>query len=466
MRDKVAKKRTLGVFHNLSFGYANFFDSNMKTTAVALKFTSLLLLLGTVVACKKIDINFGENTITDPNIAFIDTISYQLSTIQVDSFITSQTNALLIGQHTDAELGTTKADTYFHIATPGVGSIPDGAMYDSTRLLIVPSGSYYGDTTAPVTMQAFLLSEQLTLEGNTYFYNTHSFTTELSYIGALTTIIRPSVKDTISIPISNTLGANLYRMIRVSSDTLTDNNHFFQYVKGIAIKGTSSNKAVYSFNNTDATVMLRIYYHYTNPFPQTDYVTSKYVADNLQFNHMEWNRAATALAAFTPNTRQILSSTATGNKAFIQNAGGLQLRIDLPYIRSFRTEDTYRKILKAEMYVRPYAYTTSSVYPLPAIITLYTATADNIPGSAVLDKTAGSSQAISPTIDYLYGKDTYYKFDISNYVTDVIDGTTDTYDGLFLQTPAYSTNDAIDRLILANSSLYKSIEIRIYRLAL
>jgi hypothetical protein len=37
---------------------------------------------------------------------------------------------------------------------------------------------------------------------------------------------------------------------------------------------------------------------------------------------------------------------------------------------------------------------------------------------------------------------------------------------LFLETPAYLSNSAIDRLILSNQSLYKSIEVRIYRLSL
>lgn len=437
----------------------------MKTTAVALKITGLLLLSGIMVSCKKVDIAFGDTTITDPNISYIDTLTYRISTIQSDSFITSQTSALLIGNHTDTAFGTMKAETYFHLATPGISSLPDNIVYDSTRLLVVPDGNYYGDTTAPFTLQAYQLTEDLSLESNTYFYNTQHFSTATTPFATGTAIVRPGVKDTFSLALNNSIGTTLLRMIRTSSDTLTDNDHFYQYLKGVSIKGISTNKAVYSFSASTTTTMLRVYYHYSNPFPQTGYITSSLVADNLQFNHVETSRTGTPLQAFTPNTKQVISSTLTGNKSYIQTTGGLQIRIDLPSLRSFRTEDAYRKILKAEMYVRPYGWTSSSLYPLPATLTLYTATDDNIPGSVVLNKTTSSTQSIAPTIDYLYGQNTYYLFDISNYVNSVITGATDTYDGLFLETPAYSTNNAVDRLVLANAPLYKSIEIRIYRLA-
>lgn len=255
-------------------------------------------------------------------------------------------------------------------------------------------------------------------------------------------------------------------MMKVNSDTLLDNDHFFQYIKGISIKGTAGNQAVYSFNCTDSTLFLRLYYHYTNPDPQVAYVDSKYLADNLQFNHVATNRTGTALQALTPFTGQRISSQLTGNKSYIQNAGGLQLRIDLPYLRNFKTESTYRKILKAELYIRPYNYSSASIYKLPSSFTLLTATNDNYPGAYILDKNTGQQQTVAPVIDNLYGTDTYYLFNISNYVTDIIDGATENYEGLFLQAPAYLTNNAIDRLILAQSALYKSVEIRIYRLSL
>jgi hypothetical protein len=255
-------------------------------------------------------------------------------------------------------------------------------------------------------------------------------------------------------------------MIRRSSDTLSDNDHYYQFIKGISIKGVSSNNVIYSFSASDTALFLRMYYHYTNPDPQTGYVDSKYLADNLQFNHIETVRTGTALQAFTSFAKQRISSTLTGNKSYIQNTGGLQLRIDLPSLRNYKTEETYKKILKAELYIRPYNYTFNSLYSLPKTLTLYTATDDNIPGTTVLDKNTGTSQSVAPTIDYLYGKDTYYKFNISNYVTDIINGTTETYDGLFLVAPGYLSNNAVDRLILANPALYKSVEIRIYRLSL
>lgn len=158
-----------------------------KRTVLPIKIIALFFVIIMGVSCKKVDISFGESTITDPNIAFIDTISYQLSTIQSDSFITSQSGALLIGRHTDAELGTMQAETYFHLATPGTGRIPDGAVYDSAKLFVKLNGSYYGDTLQPFTLHAYTLSENISLEdNNTYFYNPQQFTTSATSFAAAT----------------------------------------------------------------------------------------------------------------------------------------------------------------------------------------------------------------------------------------------------------------------------------------
>jgi len=427
----------------------------------------LVLFMGLLNACTKVDINFGDAGITDPAIAYIDTVSYTLSTVKMDSFITSQSGANMIGHHNDPELGAMDAEAYFHLGTPGLNQVTSYGIYDSAKLFIQPNGRYYGDTTLPFSVQVYTLGEDIDIGDQTYFYNTKSFAVNANMIASATQIIKPTLQEQIGIPVNNSFATVLFNMLKNNSDTIGTNEVFYRYIKGISIKGTSANNAVYSFNAADSNVYMRIYYHTSNPNLETATVDFKLQNDNLQFNHITNNRTGTDLqnipSGISPRS---ISSTLTGNRSFLQTAGGLEVRIDLPYLRNFRTENIYRKILKAELYIRPYNYKIAASYPLPSPVVLHQITDDNYPDSTVLDNVNFAQQSVTPVIDQLYGRDNYYLYDITAYINNIVNGNSEIYKGLTLQTPAGSTYGAVDRLILSNSNLYKSIEVRIYRLAL
>jgi len=438
----------------------------MQQKNILWKATTIFSLLFIIASCTKVDVKFGDSTIEDPNISYIDTISYTLSTIVEDSFVTSQTGNCLIGKHTDGDFGTMEAETFMHIGAAGINQVASIAVYDSAKLWIQQNGNYYGDTSVPFNLKVSALADEINLDGATYFFNTHTLNINPVPIASYSQMMHPYKKENIGIPLPNNFGTDLFNKLKSNSDTISSNDYFFQYIKGLSIKGTAANNAVYAFNCADSNVYVRIYYHTSDPNPVSSTVDFKYVNDNLQFNHVTMNRTGTALQSVTSNNRQRVSSTITNNRSFLQAIGGLQIRIDLPFIRSLKTENVYQKILRAELYIKPYGYTPSSIYRLPSTIILNQITDDNYMDSAVLDNTNGEQQSIAPKIDDLYGENTYYSYDITRYINNVIGGTTENFKGLMLQTPALYNNNAVDRLILTNSNVFKSVEVRIYRLTL
>lgn len=79
-------------------------------------YAGLLLLTGfIVVACQSGDLNVGQSVINPQGLLVqpIDTITVQASTVlRVDSFATSSSGALVVGQWTDAQTGQMTAKSF------------------------------------------------------------------------------------------------------------------------------------------------------------------------------------------------------------------------------------------------------------------------------------------------------------------------------------------------------------------
>jgi hypothetical protein len=256
------------------------------------------------------------------------------------------------------------------------------------------------------------------------------------------------------------------------SNQILDNTQFLAYKPGFYIKTRGTNNAVNTFSAADSSLMIRLYYHTTTPFPTAATADFKFINASNQFNHIIVNRTSKPdmqpfNASSTAYTSGI-SSTLTGNKSYTQTAGGLRLKIDFPSLRSLRVESKYQKIMKATLYIRPYGYRYGGIYSLPPSLTLETANTNNVATGSVIDNLSGATQTLAPIIDQLYGINTYYVFDVTRYVTTIMNANTLDFDGLILATPGYSSNTSIDRLILANKNLftgqYPSVQLQIYAL--
>src|SRR5579872_6100396 len=77
---------------------------------------------------------------------YSDTFSVVTSTVQLDTFLTSSTGTVLLGNYQDPELGKVTASSYFQIISGTF--IPDiRSVYDSTLLIMEYNHTYSGDTT-------------------------------------------------------------------------------------------------------------------------------------------------------------------------------------------------------------------------------------------------------------------------------------------------------------------------------
>lgn len=454
---------------------------NMQQNLTVKKKWCCLLAIIVVVAtsCSKVNINFGNQTITDPNAIYIDTFTYNLTTFQKDSFVTSGNSLLMVGIHNDTALGKMTAESYFQLGTPGLGAIsnPLIAVFDSAQLRLKRkvTSAYYGDTTANFSFGLYQLTDQIALQANRFaFYNTSSFNAQTTPIATFTTQIKPFSTDSIIVPLdasSTGFAGDLFNKLKNNDASIQTLTNFLVYKPGFVIKplGNNNNNAVYTLDGAvDSGVTVRLYYHYSNGNIIKTSVDFKLVNASNQFNHIVNDRSGTPLSAFTPNTVQNLSSKSLGNKGYLETAGNLQLKIDFPGLRRLREEVKYKKILSATLYIEPYGYRYFGIYNLPKTLTLYSADVNNTLQGSVISSITGTLQTVSPVAQFGVNTYPYYAFDIEQYINSIINGPTDNFNGLTFESPNFSTNTGVDRMILTDPTydlgLFKSIQIKLYAL--
>src|SRR4029078_11521012 len=114
-------------------------------------------------SCEKENINFGSSSSeTDPNITYFDNYETTIATYKPDSFLTSAHNTFCVGYHTDPVFGVVKAGSYAQVSLPATNPLLNmPAIFDSLELIMKPTGEFYGDSTQPMKINVYRLTQNI-----------------------------------------------------------------------------------------------------------------------------------------------------------------------------------------------------------------------------------------------------------------------------------------------------------------
>jgi len=418
-----------------------------------------------LLSCTKPDITFGteylDNSFT--NIVSVDTATPVISTVFVDSFVSSGTGKAVIGKYTDPVFGTVTAQSYFPVVPPTFSDIYSKSIYDSLELIIKPDSSYYGDTTMLIQINVNQLTEKIAYaENKSSLYNTTGFPVVQSPLGSVSLQVRPTATDSISIRLSDVIGEELLSKFRTGDNVIKSSDQFLEYFKGLRISTGSA--SAYMLGISDSIIM-RLHYRDPDVILQNKTIDFTLSDQSLQFNEIHADRAATVLSGIGSNNNEIASET-INNSSFLQSATGTIVKIQFPYIRDFLTNPQFVKVVKAQLVVKPLNNSFNGFYPLPPQLRLSQTTQLNEFGT---DITATNSAGTSETqygdlyIDNLYGENTGYTYDITDYIVAQMAIEGNNKNGLLLSppTPAYGTN--FNRLIIGDKNNTSSgVQLKLY----
>ena len=400
-------------------------------------YLSLLCYLFVLSSCTRKEIEFGaipDNAYT--NLAYIDTVRVQLSTLLTDSFATNADTAFLLGRYADTYLGTVTARPFLHINVPSAFSdIPSSAVFDSLSLIIKPNGYYYGDTSRAQTISVYELSDAIAFTYNSRLYNTSNIPVKPVPLGARTVRISPAETDSVIIRLSNSKGLELFDKLRHRTSDITSQTEFLNYFKGISLAVADiDTAAVFGLLGAAGSMIMRVHYHHTLPYPEAAFIDFNSLANDYSFTQVLPERTNTGLTPVVPGLSELFPST-TKQMSFLQPGTGLTLKMIFPSLKKIldKGNGSLVKLLKAELIVKPkYLSFDRYQHKLPAMLGLAQTDETNLIGSFLVDSTGLATLAAAPVLDEVYDVNNYYRFTVTSYINYLLTtaGTED--DGLCL----------------------------------
>lgn len=414
-------------------------------------------------ACKKVDIQFGNQFLDNgyTQVVKVDSFSVDLSTVYVDSFVTSGKNVAMIGAYSDPVFGQINSNTYLEVVPPVFTDLSyysdsfKTTSFDSLALVIRPDKSYFGDTSKPLRLNVNSLSESIVPYANgvyNYIYNTRVFTVNSNLLGTKTISLRPNSGDSVIIRLDDVLGNELLKKFQDPNDV--DNkttDAFLQYFKGLRISADPGSQLIFGASDS---VVMRLYYKKAGLYQENRHMDFTLANAAHQFNNITVDRSGTVLKDLS--TAKQLSSTATANAAYTLYMAGAMAKLRFPTARDILKLPDFAKILKATLIIRPVRGTYGTgLYQLPPELRLSTTTQLNQIGddlSIVESNGSSTVQNGNLVVDDLYGENTIYSYDISSYLRGVIADGTINANGLLLL-PAASTFDTrFGRVVIGNGA--------------
>jgi hypothetical protein len=402
----------------------------MRRLSFCITCASIIVL----VSCTRATIEFGtvpENNYT--RLVYIDTVNVKLS-------------SFLLGRYKDPYLGVISAKPFFQVDKPSVlPDIPSTAVYDSIVFIVKLDDYYYGDTTRSQTIYVHELAQSIVTSYDDKLYNTSNIPVKPVALGSKTLRIRPVADDSISIRLNDTKGVELFTKIRQKHTDVTGTDNFLYYFKGISLSvHPDDTTAVYGLT---AGSVIRVHYHTTIPNQERHFVDFVSLSNALAFNQVLADRTGTGIVSGISGVTEIPSAL-TGNNSFSQRGTGLRLKLGFPSLKGILLTEDYVRLLKAELIVRPaFLSYDKTKYPLPSSMFLATTDATNLIGSTLADST-GSVMYASPVIDEIYGQNTYYRFNITSYMGQLLQTPANEKQGLYLMDYDAETALRPTRLIL------------------
>jgi hypothetical protein len=171
------------------------------------------------------------------------------------------------------------------------------------------------------------------------------------------------------------------------------------------------------------------------------------VTGSYAFNQITPDRSGTGLPSSAGGGREIESSQTNG-MAFTQYGTGLLLKLTFPSLRNLLNNDDVVRLLKADLIVRPVQQSFDyNKYKLPGKLFLVSTNGTNSIGTIITDS-SGADQRISPTIDFIHGENTHYRFNVTSYINQLLTtaGTSDY--GFFLMDELSTSTRQVNRAVI------------------
>lgn len=415
----------------------------------------LLLYAALMTACTSEGFNMGEKFLdTDIRTVIIDTCSIRMSTVPIDSVVTSGKNSVLFGSFSDTTFGRTVCTAYVAFDVPKTQDPPDAEIkFDSISLALSPNGVWMGDTTISHSFNIYPLDEVITLPDDEEFYSTNSVTRGPDPLASFSLKPHPHESEDILVRLPDTLGISLlYKIMNDDEETLGSQDSFMEYLKGFAVTSGDINNNILGVKVSDTSTCIRIYYHYSTetrhkevisitPFQERCFYGVTTDRDNTPFGNLHSNE---------------LPSSGTENMVLVQALTASYVKIEFPYLNNLLELGDFGTVTGAEMIIYPVRGTYSDAAPLPSDLSLYVSNEDDVTLSGITTYSGDALQTGDLVVDDIYNIETYYSYDITSFLEEQIGALGINIRNLQLIVPEDELAVSLNTLVAGDASHWRS----------
>ncbi len=390
----------------------------------------------------------------------IDTFRVDLSTVLLDSVITSSSKMAYVGQYEDTIFGSINCESYFDLAYESFSEIDLKAIYDSAAFILQYTDNNFGDTTSVMSISIHRLTENIIPYNKSYLFNTSSFKYIPQAMGTANFYPRPHSSDTaVSVQV-NAFGAELYNLIRDKDEKVSTQEWFKEYIKGFVLtSGTADNRALIGFNAGQGYLVLKIYYHIQKEELVKKEIVIKMGDAAHQFNNVKYDFTNTPLYNIKQEGNEVPSAE-TGNRVFMQGMIGLIPKLKFSSLENILASENW-KILKAELIVEPVPH-SYGVFSLPDSLYIFRSDRDN--ARAILYDDQSKPMIASFESDYYLHENNRYTYDITSFINQELrDAYVNSDNGLMIGLNNSKLSSSFERLLVEGK--HPPVKLRLYYLS-
>lgn len=399
-------------------------------------------------------------------VVLIDTMTVAVSTVLLDSIPTSGTGTLLAGGYEDEKLGTLQAEGYLQLGTGETWEPSAAAVFDSLVLVAKYSGYSYGDTTTVQTFEVRRITQSfksyslpqywvderqysaLYKEGS--LYNSSTIRSEAVPLGTRAVRLRPGSQDSLSIRLNDDLGREWLQLAQNKSTTISQQDKFLEYFKGIAISAASLS-CVTGFTTED--VKARLYYkQYEGEEWKQQFHVFPFSSERFNYSRLSSDRTGTILENLAQHNNEV-EARETSDEAFIQSGSGVVTKVHFPYVRKMIDLKDLLIVNQAQLIIEPLKNSYNEDLPLPLSLTLYQTDKSNLPlNQLYADFSTDTYQSAYISMDEEFDTSTGYIFNITQYVQKLLSTEGNLEKGLLIMPPPDEISKNVNKVYLSAGS--------------
>lgn len=378
------------------------------------------VLVFTSVSCRKGDLIGREVQVGDNDILLFTTDSFHISsrTLEASRERTDERFEGMLGAYVDPIFGPNVVTYYsqYHLQEEGF-VFPNDAVFDSAFVSFRLTGGYREkdlptETKSQMHFQVYEVLQDLYLD--TVYFSDHQIKTSPNIVGEFNGSV--SLFDSVWVdgsPQPAQIRIKMYdswgeKMMQADSSIYESNESFVQHMKGLTIlpiqtNDLTSSGAIFYFNPLSGFTGITLHYHTDTDTTKYSYITNSLTANFTTFQH---NYSVAPVG-------NVLGDTAKGSdKLYLQATIGTDIQIELKDIIAKFGSDP--KIINfAELFIP--VDTNQSYNPIAKLSVsrkLENGTAEFLPDQV---------QTGTRDIDGYYNSDSaYYRFNITQYVQEII----------------------------------------------